>query len=136
MSQSDQDSALQAIGNVSTLLRKAIGGALLVAPEQYLTITIPGTVIDLTAIENRGTYVYDTARYVTTPTQVQQAEGKLVDGMMQLANIMVRYIVEMFQLVLTIMYRLEIQARVFLEAMLALWTLLSQEERTAALTRR
>jgi hypothetical protein len=136
MSQSDQNSALQAIGNVSTLLRKAIGGALPVAPEQYLTITIPGTVIDLTAIENGGTYVYDTARYVTAPTQVQQAEGKLVDGMMPLANIMVRYIVEIFQLVLTIMYRLEIQARVFLEAMLKLWTLLSQEERTSALTRR
>jgi hypothetical protein len=89
MSQADQDKAIQSIGNVSTLLRKAIGAALPVAPEQYLTITIPGTVIDLTPIEKGGTYVYDTSRYVTAPTQVGQAEGKLVDGMMPLSNIMV-----------------------------------------------
>ncbi|KAK6000889.1 hypothetical protein QM012_002972 [Aureobasidium pullulans] len=89
MSQTDQEKAVQSIGNVSILLRKAIGAALPAAPEQYLTISIPGTVIDLTAIENGGTCVYDTSRYVTAPTQVRQAEGKLIDGMMPLSNIMI-----------------------------------------------
>jgi hypothetical protein len=116
MSQADQDQALQSIGNVSTLLRKAIGAALPVAPEQYLTISIPGTVIDLTPIENGGTYVYDTARYVTAPTQIIQAEGKLVDGMMPLSNIMVSFIIVEVQLTLTVASRLEIQERVSHEA--------------------
>jgi hypothetical protein len=116
MSQADQDQALQSIGNVSTLLRKAIGAALPVAPEQYLTISIPGTVVDLTPIENGGTYVYDTARYVTTPTQVIQAEGKLVDGMMPLSNIMVCSIVDKSQLALTMSSRSGIQEKVSLEA--------------------
>lgn len=89
MSTVDQDKAVASIGNVSTMLRKAIGASLPVAPEQYLTIAIPGTVIDLTPIEEGGTYTYDVSKYVIAPTQVRQAEAKLVDGMMPLSNIMV-----------------------------------------------
>lgn len=89
MSDDDQKQAIASIGNVSTMLRRAIGAALPVAPEQYLTIAIPGTVIDLTPIEEGGTYAYDVLKYVQAPTQVRQAEAKLVDGMMPLSNIMV-----------------------------------------------
>ncbi len=48
MSQAQQDAAITSIANVSRLLRQAIGAAIPVAPDQYLTISIPGTVIDTT----------------------------------------------------------------------------------------
>jgi hypothetical protein len=60
-----------------------------IAPEQYMTISIPGTVVDTDDIGNGGTYVYDTVGNPFPPTQVQQAESRLVDGMMPLANVMV-----------------------------------------------
>lgn len=89
MSSDQQNAAIQSIANVSRLLRQAIGAAIPVAPEQYLTISIPGTVIDTTDIDDGGTYVYDASKGVIAPIQVQQAEAKLVDGIMPLANVMV-----------------------------------------------
>ena len=90
MSQAQQDAAVQSINTVSKLLRNAIGASIPAAPEQYLTIAIPGTVIDTQDITEGGTYVYDASKYVVPPMAVQQAEAKLVDGMIPLANVMVR----------------------------------------------
>ena len=63
------------------LVRNAVVDALPVAPEQYLTLSIPGTVVDTQDISNGGTFVYDTSNIAFTPTQVRQAESKLVDNM-------------------------------------------------------
>ena len=84
-----QEATLKSIGNVSLLLRNAIGAALPTAPEQYLTIAIPGTVIDLSNVEQGGTFVWDTSKSAFPPTSVRQAEATLVDGMMPIANVMV-----------------------------------------------
>lgn len=89
MSAEDQSKAVASIGIVSQTLREAIAASFPVAPEQYLTIGIPGTVIDLTPVEQGGTYVYDESKYVIPPSQVRQAEAKLVDGMMPLSKVMV-----------------------------------------------
>lgn len=89
MSADQQEAAIKGIGNISTLLREAIGKAIPVAPDSYLTIAIPGTVIDTTDVEQGGSFVYDTSKTVLTPTSVRQAEAKLVDNMIPLANIMV-----------------------------------------------
>ncbi|KAH8650430.1 hypothetical protein BGZ61DRAFT_545785 [Ilyonectria robusta] len=83
-----QKDAIASIASVSTLLRNAIAAALPVAPEQYLTVAIPGTVIDLADYDKGGSFVYD-AKYTTTPTTVRQSEASLVDGMMPVATIMI-----------------------------------------------
>lgn len=84
-----QKDAIASIASVSTLLRNAITAALPVAPEQYLTVAIPGTVIDLADYEKGGSFVYDVAKHATPPTTVRQSEARLVDGMMPVATIMV-----------------------------------------------
>lgn len=84
-----QSNSIKSIANVSRLLRDAIAAALPTAPEQYLTIAIPATVIDTVDIDEGGTYVYNHATNAFPPLQVQQAEAKLVDGMIPLANVMV-----------------------------------------------
>jgi len=84
-----QKDAIKSIAAVSTLLRNAIAASLPVAPEQYLTVAIPGTVIDLADYEKGGSFVYDVAKHATTPTTVRQSEAGLVDGMMPIATIMV-----------------------------------------------
>jgi hypothetical protein len=84
-----QKDAITSIASVSTLLRNAIAAALPVAPEQYLTVAIPGTVIDLADYEKGGSFVYDVAKHATTPTTVRQSEARLVDGIMPVATIMV-----------------------------------------------
>ena len=81
--------ALKDMAAAALLVRNALIAALPVAPEQYLTLTVPGTVIDTEDIANGGTFVYDATANPFTPTAVRQAEAKLVDGMMPLANIMV-----------------------------------------------
>lgn len=81
--------AISSISSVSTLLRQAIEAAMPVAPEQYMTIAVPGTVIDLEDYENGGEFVYDLSKHALPPTSVRQAEGRLVDSMMPIANIMV-----------------------------------------------
>ena len=77
------------IASVITLLRNAIAAALPVAPDQYLTIAIPGTAIDLADYEKGGSYVYDGVKHARTPTTIRQSEARLVDGMMPIADIMV-----------------------------------------------
>ena len=84
-----QKDAIASIASVSTLLRNAIAAALPVAPEQYLTVAVPGTVIDLADYEKGGSFVYDVSKHSRTPTTVRQAEALLVDGMMPVATIMV-----------------------------------------------
>lgn len=84
-----QADSLTMIANVSRLLRQAIGAALPVAPEQYVTIAIPGTVIDLTDVEQGGTFVWDITNNAFPPTAVRQAEANLVDTMMPISNVMV-----------------------------------------------
>jgi hypothetical protein len=85
-----QTDAVKAIASVGTLLRNAIGASLPVSPEQYLTIAIPGTVIDLADYDQGGSFVYDVAKHAVPPTTVRQREARLVDGMMPVAKIMVR----------------------------------------------
>ena len=85
-----QSDAIKSIASVSTLLRRAIGASLPVAPEQYMTVAIPGTVIDLEDVDQGGSFVYDVGRHAVPPTAVRQAEARLVDGMMPIASIMVR----------------------------------------------
>jgi hypothetical protein len=84
-----QTDALTSIANASILVRDAVSDALPVSPEQYLTISVPGTVIDTTDIAKGGSFVYDAVNTPFTPTAVLQAEARLVDGMMPLAKIMV-----------------------------------------------
>jgi len=81
--------AIKAIASSALLVRDAVAAALPVAPEQYLTITIPGTVIDTADIAKGGTFVYDVDTNPFIPTAVRQAEAKLVDGMTPLATVMV-----------------------------------------------
>ena len=84
-----QKDAIDSIASVSTLLRNAIAAALPVAPEQYMTVAIPGTVIDLEDYDQGGSFVYDVRKHAVPPTTVRQAEARLVDGMMPIASIMV-----------------------------------------------
>ncbi|KAF5678616.1 hypothetical protein FHETE_1168 [Fusarium heterosporum] len=84
-----QKDAITSIASVSTLLRNAIAASLPVAPEQYLTVAIPGTVIDLVDYDKGGSFVYDAGKYALPPTTVRQAEASLVDGMMPIATIMI-----------------------------------------------
>jgi hypothetical protein len=84
-----QDEAVKTIASVSTLLRNAIAASLPVAPEQYLTVAIPGTVIDLEDYDSGGSFVFDVRKHAVTPTAVRQSEARLVDGMIPIANIMV-----------------------------------------------
>lgn len=81
--------ALQETAAVSELVRRALVDSLPLAPEQYLTLALPGIVVDIDDIANGGTYVYDAVTNPFTPTAVRQAEAKLVDGMMPLASIMI-----------------------------------------------
>src|SRR5436309_381131 len=83
--------ALQETAAIAELVRKAVVAALPVAPEQYLTLSLPGTDVDVEDIANGGTYVYDATTNPFTPTAVRQAEAKLVDGMMPLGSIMVSF---------------------------------------------
>ena len=84
-----QKDAIDSIASVSTLLRNAIAAALPVAPEQYMTVAIPGTVIDLEDYDQGGSFVYDVRKHAVPPTTVRQEEARLVDGMMPIASIMV-----------------------------------------------
>lgn len=84
-----QEASKIAIANAAVLVREALRKTMPVAPEQYMTIAIPGTVVDTRDISDGGTYVYDPAKIPFVPTQVRQAESKLVDGMMPLSNVMV-----------------------------------------------
>jgi hypothetical protein len=84
--------AIEQIANISKLLRDAIDAALPVAPEQYLTIAVPGTTIDTRDINDNGTFVYDSRPSAFAPTQVMQAEAKLVDNMVPLSYVMVSFL--------------------------------------------
>lgn len=90
MSDQQKGDSIKQIANVSKLLRDAIHAALPVSPEQYLTIAVPGTTIDVRDIKDSGTFVWDSESGAFTPLQVKQAEAKLVDNMMPLSFIMVR----------------------------------------------
>ena len=81
--------AIAQIANVSKLLRDAIAATLPVAPEQYLTVAVPGTTIDTRPIAQGGTFIWEATETAFPPTQVQQAEANLVDYMVPLSYVMV-----------------------------------------------
>lgn len=83
-----QEKAIAQIANVSRLLRNAIESALPVAPEQYMTVAIPGEVIDIRPADDGGTLIFGKEEPFT-PTEVRQAEARLVDKMLPLANVMI-----------------------------------------------
>jgi hypothetical protein len=91
LAQQEKD-AIAAMASAALLVRDAVRASLPVAPEQYLTISIPGTIVDTDNIAQGGTFVYDVDTTPFTPTAVRQAEAKLVDGMMPLGSVMVRRI--------------------------------------------
>ncbi|KAI0534790.1 hypothetical protein GGR58DRAFT_504965 [Xylaria digitata] len=84
-----QGDAIAQIANASALLRKAISAAIPVGPEQYMTISVPGTVIDTRDLTEGGAFFYGAEYSAFPPLQVHQAEARLVDGLMPLSNIMV-----------------------------------------------
>lgn len=61
-----------------------------VAPEQYMTIAIPGNTIDVRDVKEGGTFVYGAEYSAFPPIAVRQAESRLVDYMCPLSHIMVR----------------------------------------------
>ncbi|GAQ05379.1 hypothetical protein ALT_2700 [Aspergillus lentulus] len=81
--------AIIQIENACKLLRNAISAAIPVAPEQYMTITVPGTIIDVRDLEDGGTFVYGAQYSAFPPNAVRQAEARLVDDMVALAKMMV-----------------------------------------------
>ncbi|CVK85864.1 uncharacterized protein FMAN_06638 [Fusarium mangiferae] len=77
---------LTSIASVSAKVRDAISESLPIGPEQYLTITVPGTKIDLTDSDHNGSFLYDDSKHGLPPANVRQAEASLVDGMMPIAK--------------------------------------------------
>ncbi|KAF5252805.1 hypothetical protein FANTH_2129 [Fusarium anthophilum] len=80
---------LASIASVSAKVRDAISASLSIGQEQYLTITVPATVIDLTNPDHGGSLVYDESRHSFPPANVRQAEASLVDRMMPIAKLAV-----------------------------------------------
>ncbi|KAF5987559.1 hypothetical protein FBULB1_1948 [Fusarium bulbicola] len=80
---------LASIASVSAKVRDAISASLSIGQEQYLTITVPATVIDLTNPDQGGLFVYDEFRHSFPPANVRQAEASLVDRMMPIAKLAV-----------------------------------------------
>ncbi|KAF5565904.1 hypothetical protein FNAPI_1453 [Fusarium napiforme] len=78
--------ALASISSVSARVRDAISASLPIGPEQYLTITAPGTVIDLANSDRDDSFVYDESKHNFPPANVRQAEASLVDQMMPIAK--------------------------------------------------
>ncbi|TVY74253.1 hypothetical protein Focb16_v005142 [Fusarium oxysporum f. sp. cubense] len=81
--------ALTSLASVSAQVRDAISASLPIGPEQYLTITVPGTLIDLTDSDHGGPFLYDESKQILPPASVRQAEASLVDGMMPLSKLAV-----------------------------------------------
>ncbi|KAK6330551.1 hypothetical protein TWF718_002751 [Orbilia javanica] len=80
--------AEKAFRSAAKLLRNAIRDLIPVSNEQYLTISVPGTVIDTRDNKKGGAYVYDGAENVLPPFAIRQAEARLVDNMLPLSSIM------------------------------------------------
>ncbi|KAF5637867.1 hypothetical protein F52700_4569 [Fusarium sp. NRRL 52700] len=80
---------LTSIANVSAKVRDAISASLPIGQEQYLTITVPATVIDLTDSDHGGLFVYDESQHRFPPANVRHAEASLVDRMMPIAKLAV-----------------------------------------------
>ncbi|KAF5582969.1 hypothetical protein FPANT_8304 [Fusarium pseudoanthophilum] len=74
------------IASVSARVRDAISASLPIGQEQYLTITVPGTEINLTESNHGGSFVYDETKHGLPPANVRQAEASLVDRMMPIAK--------------------------------------------------
>lgn len=77
---------LISIASVGAKVRDAISKSLSIGPEQYLTITVPGTKIDLTDSDHNRSFLYDDSKHGLPPANVRQAEASLVDGMMPIAK--------------------------------------------------
>ncbi|KAF5586677.1 uncharacterized protein FSUBG_12064 [Fusarium subglutinans] len=80
---------LTSIASVSAKVRDAISASLSIGQEQYLTIAVPATVIDLANPDHGGSFVYDESRHSFPPANIRQAEASLVDRMMPIAKLAV-----------------------------------------------
>ncbi|PNP76535.1 hypothetical protein FNYG_09954 [Fusarium nygamai] len=80
---------LASIAGVSARVRDAISASLPIGQEQYLTITAPGTVVDLTDSNHGGSFAYDESKHGLPPANVRHAEASLVDGMMPIGKLAV-----------------------------------------------
>ncbi|KAF5722378.1 hypothetical protein FMUND_2890 [Fusarium mundagurra] len=80
---------LTSIASVSERVRDAISAALPIGSEQFLTITVPGTAIDLTDSDHGGSFLFDDTKHIAPPANVRHAEASLVDGMMPIAKLAV-----------------------------------------------
>ena len=67
-------------------IREALQASLPVAPEQLMTVQVPGVVIDC---GKTGPYWWNDSEYSETPHRVKVNEARLVDGMIPLSKIMV-----------------------------------------------
>ncbi|KFZ15399.1 hypothetical protein V501_02727 [Pseudogymnoascus sp. VKM F-4519 (FW-2642)] len=72
--------ALKAMRVASETVRSAIASAIPVANTQVLTVSIPGTVI------NVKDYLYDADKTIKAPLAVRVNEARLVDGMIPLSK--------------------------------------------------
>lgn len=79
-----------------------------------MTVAIPGDVIDIRDASAGGTLLYD-ATQAFIPTSVRQEEARLVDKLLPLANVMVRWPRDPYTSV-TNRNRLEIQGKASREA--------------------
>ncbi|KAF5241151.1 hypothetical protein FAUST_4030 [Fusarium austroamericanum] len=73
---------LAAMINASETVRGAIASSILVASNQVLTVSLPGTVIDW----NYKDYYYNVSKHIKPPLDVQIKEARLVDGMIPLSK--------------------------------------------------
>ncbi|KAG5744874.1 hypothetical protein H9Q70_012433 [Fusarium xylarioides] len=80
---------LISIASVSARVRDAMSAALPIGSEQFLTITVPGSVIDLTESDHKGSFLYDESKHGLPPANVRQAEASLINGMMPIAKLAV-----------------------------------------------
>ncbi|KAI8415866.1 hypothetical protein FOFC_05493 [Fusarium oxysporum] len=70
---------------VSQQVREALQSSLPVAPEQMMTVQIPGTVINA---KEKGPYWFNPKEHAETPHRIKVHEARLVDGMVPLSKIM------------------------------------------------
>ncbi|KAI1119698.1 hypothetical protein F5Y10DRAFT_273838 [Nemania abortiva] len=70
---------------VSQKIREALQASLPVAPEQLMTVQIPGTIIDTSP---NGPYVWNDREESDTPHRIKVNESRLVDNMIPLSKVM------------------------------------------------
>jgi hypothetical protein len=82
---SDPESIVVNAAKVANTIREALQASLPVAPEQLMTVQIPGVVIDC---DEAGPYWWNPRDHAETPHRLKANEARLVDGMVPLSKIM------------------------------------------------